>query len=191
MFRRLRPEAADSTDWIVTPRLYTIAPAGLSEADAWTIRGLRRRYHSKEEWRIVPHVTLIFGYDGLVEEEYVRHVQRVAARLAPVCVTLTDALAPEATDAETNYVYLIAPGADARLREMHAALYQGALAPALRHDLHYVPHLTVGCLYQRTEALALAKELNAKDLAIDVTIDRLAVYADTDSQYRLVKEIAL
>ena len=175
----------------MTVELYTVAPAKLSDADAWTIRGLRRRYHPGEEGFIGPHITLLFGWSGLKPDAYIRHVQELAQSFKPFLVTLTEAVAPIEQEIHKNYVYLTAPGSDAQLRTMHAALYGGPMAPALKRDLEYVPHMTVGCLHDRQSAAELAETLNSKGVKIDVPIDGLEVYAKTDRGYRLLKEIAL
>jgi 2'-5' RNA ligase len=88
---------------------------------------------------IAPHLTLVFPFESTLGEVQVQaHVRRVVARWPAIPVRFEGF-----GHFHHDWVYRrVTRGYDA-LVELHDRLYRGALAPFLRLDLPYEPHMTI------------------------------------------------
>jgi 2'-5' RNA ligase len=155
-------------------KLYTVAFPTLADADARFVARIRAR-HDRQVSLLGPHFTLLFGCDAVDEAVYVDHVRAIAARTPAFAFRCQEA-EPDADEGKgKGYVYLVpALGRDA-LTALHDALYTGPLAPFLRADLHFVPHITVGHGDDMAGAARLCDDLNATAIDVAGTIDALVV----------------
>jgi 2'-5' RNA ligase len=89
---------------------------------------------------LVPaHLTLVFPFPtALTRLQVQTHVQRVVSRWPPIPVTFRH------TRTEANeFLFLMAARGAASIRGLHDRLYTRSLAPHLRRDLPYEPHITL------------------------------------------------
>lgn len=118
------------------PRRAVVAfPEGLPDAvEAF------RRDHDPLAAALGAHLTLVFPFaSSLSGMQVAAHVRRVAGGwpVLPLALAGVDAY-------DARWVHLrVTRGAPA-LAELHDRLYRGALAPFLRREFDYAPHLTVG-----------------------------------------------
>jgi hypothetical protein len=75
----------------------------------------------------------------------------------------------------TAYVFLVPDEGYSQLSLLHDRLYTGVLAPHLRLDLPFIPHITIGTLSDRHLAKKLCDALNAQRLSIVGSVDALTV----------------
>lgn len=150
------------------PRRAVVAfPAGLPpQLEAF------RRQHDPLAAVLPAHVTFVFPFaSSLGVVQVLAHVRRVAARWPVLPVTLqgVDAYAGE-------WVHVRVTRGREAIVELHDRLYRGALAPFLRREFGYEPHVTIGragdatacdaMLSQAAEVLARPLEAVIRSLAI-------------------------
>src|SRR5438105_6565973 len=86
------------------------------------------------------HVTLVFPFGStLGDVQVAAHVRRAVARW-PVLPLRLEGLGHFHAD----WIYVRLSRGHAAVTALHDRLYRGALAPFLRHDLSYEPHVTIG-----------------------------------------------
>lgn len=136
---------------------------------------------------VAVHLTLVFPFPTPLKRIQVEsHVKRIAAGWPPVAVTFRHVRAKD-----NEFVFLMASrGADS-LVALHDRLYTRSLAPHLRRDLPYEPHLTIARCREPLrldEALARAaasmdreyagvvRELTLLALAAGGKIERLSTF---------------
>ena len=116
-----------------------------------------RRRHDPVADLIPAHLSLVFPFPTALSRLQVEtHVQRVVSRWPPVPVTFRR-VRTEANE----FVFLMAQRGAASIKGLHDRLYTRSLAPHLRRDLPYEPHVTLARhadYRQLQEALALAEE---------------------------------
>ncbi len=102
------------------------------------IEAYRRRFDPLAG-EVAAHLTLVFPFPTPLSKLQVEtHVKRVATGWPPVAVTFRQVRAKD-----NEFVFLMASrGADS-LIALHDRLYTRSLAPHLRRDLPYEPHLTI------------------------------------------------
>ena len=73
------------------------------------------------------------------------------------------------------YVFLVPDGGYADLSLLHDRLYGGVLAPFLRLDVPFTPHINIGTLSDRTEAKKLCDSLNQEGVSVPGRVGALIV----------------
>jgi len=114
-----------------------------------------RRQFDPMAGEVAVHLTLVFPFPTpLTRLQVESHVKRVAAGWPPIAVTFRHVRAKD-----NEFVFLMASrGADS-IVALHDRLYTRSLAPHLRRDLPYEPHLTLARCHDPAgleEALARA-----------------------------------
>ncbi len=131
-----------------------------------------RAAHDPQAARIAAHLTLVFPFASTLGSlQVAAHVRRVVARWPRIPVRLE----PVDTIGGRFVVVRATRGRDA-IVALHDRLYRGALAPFLRRDIPYDPHVTVA-LAPTADACAglVAAARAALGAPIDATLDALAV----------------
>ncbi len=157
--------------------LYTVAFPQLAPADRAWLEKLRSRHDPAASRTIAAHVTLVFAWQELAEARYRDHLARVAGGTAPISFCLRYAMLGPDAGGERAHVFLVPEEGFSAVSRLHDRLYAGPLAPALRLDLPFVPHVTVATTPDRQQAKRLCDSLNAEGLAITGSLDLLTLVA--------------
>lgn len=170
--------------------LYTIAPLVIADIDRATIAAFRTR-HDPHADVVEPHFTLVFACAAVAEADYLAHVGRAASATPPIAFSCRYAMLG-ADDGNTDgYVFLVPDEGHAALSRLHDRLYAGPLAPHLRLDLPFTPHVTIGRCRERAQAKALCDELNAGGLRIDGRVEALMVGTVQAGRFEAIARHAL
>ena len=167
----------------MNPTLYTVAypecgAQGLLALDAW-----RATHDSAGHALIRPHFTLVFACNAVDGHTYLAHVAAVAARTAPVAFHCRYAMLGADAHSPCAHAYLVPDEGYAALSLLHDALYTGALAEALRLDLPYTPHITVGTFESAPMARAWCAERNQAGVSVPGQVAALWVGQVVDGRF--------
>jgi 2'-5' RNA ligase len=170
--------------------LYTIAPLVLAPDDRRFIDDFRAR-HDPHARVVEPHFTLAFACAALDEASYLAHVRAASAGAGPIAFSCRYAMLGADPGNADGYVYLVPDEGHAALSRLHDALHTGPLAPHLRLDLPFTPHVTIGRTRERAQAKRLCDELNAGALRIDGRVEALHVGTVADGRFATLGRVAL
>lgn len=151
------------------PSIAVVAYPVLAPDDARWIEAVRAA-HDPNHQRLRAHVTLVFPVEAAGLEA---HVAAIAASVAPIRFVLREvrAVRDHATGAG-GHVFLVPDEGAAAITALHDRLYTGPLAPHLRADLPFIPHVTIAANrdFGACERLAaqLRVEIRGELHAIDV-----------------------
>ncbi|MBI1847121.1 MAG: 2'-5' RNA ligase family protein [Candidatus Rokubacteria bacterium] len=162
----------------------------MSEASARFVRELRGMWDVRFRDVVECHFTLVFGIDGVEEAAYRAHVRAVVGGERAIPFTCRRALI-HPSDRGDYHAFLVPDEGRAAIARLHDRLYTGPLAPCLRRDLPYVPHITVAAMPDAPRVKALCDELNAKGLEISGVIDSVSIGALDAGRIRNVERIGL
>lgn len=162
--------------------LYALAYPVLSEADSGFIARFRAE-HDARHALVAPHFTMMFGCSAVGEAEYLQHVAAVAREAAPIGFCCRYAmLGADDHDGKTAYVYLVPDEGYSQLSLLHDRLYTGVMAPHLRLDIPFVPHITIATHAERRVAKELCDALNKRGLHIQGAVEAVTVAALEDGK---------
>jgi 2'-5' RNA ligase len=139
--------------------LYVVAFPHLAPKDLAMVEDVRARF-DPQHGRIAPHVTLVFATERLDVPSLSAHVGAVASGHSPFeCVFRLTAVVRGAPG-DASHVFLVPREGYAEIDRLHRALYAGPLAPDLRRDIPFVPHVTVAQLGSEDLAREVAASLD-------------------------------
>ncbi|ADP15933.1 hypothetical protein AXYL_02613 [Achromobacter xylosoxidans A8] len=153
-------------------KLFTLAYPRLGAPDSGFIEEFRRQ-HDGQHPLVKANFTMAFGCAGIDEQAYQLHLEEVARLHGPIDFVCRYAML--GADAAHAYVHLVPDEGHSQLARLHNALYRQVLAPTLRLDIPYVPHITLGASTNRALMKSLCDELNRNGLDIRGSVDRLTM----------------
>lgn len=166
--------------------LYTLGFPDLSPADRRMIEGFRRDHDLPYRDVVEAHVTLVFGIENIDPAAYVGHVKAVADGSGPINFVCRYAMLGNDHANDDGYVFLVPDEGFSGLSLLHDRLYSGPLAPYLKLELPFIPHITIGTLADRGEAKALCDGLNGTGVHIAGSLTTLSVCTLQDGKVRVL-----
>lgn len=110
-------------------------------------------------WNILdPHITMVFPFSGISEEQIVQHLETIAKHIQPFQINMNGFM-----KSFDDYLFLLVNGGKEKVFVLHDKLYTGILSSYLRSDIPFIPHITLGLF--RTTANQFEKELYTKAYA--------------------------
>jgi 2'-5' RNA ligase len=148
-----------------------------------------RRRHDPMALHIPAHLSLVFPFPTALSRLQVQtHVQRVVSRWPPIPVTF------KAVRLFANeFIFLMASRGAAAVSTLHDKLYTRSLAPHLRRDLAYEPHIT---LARNADLATLERAMAEADDAFggefsDVIREVSLLAVDRNGKIERLQEISL
>ena len=170
---------------------YTVAYPNLTPRDEEFIQQFRRLHDLRYRDVIGAHFTLVFGCNEIPEPEYLRHVEGVAKTFRRFEFSCRYAMLGDDAEDDTAYVFLVPDEGNSSVSLLHDRLYSGPLAPFLRLDIPYTPHIGIGTLDDRREAKRLCDQLNEEGLCIPGTVHDVTVGVLEEGSFRDVASFDL
>lgn len=144
--------------------LLIIAPLEAARGDLARIEAIRRR-HDPQQSLIGAHMTLVFPFETPDAETAAEHLAAIAAGQGAIALRLSAYLAVRAAGGRQSHVFLVPDQGRAEIEDLHDRLYSGPFADELRHDIPFIPHVTVAAREHHDEAEDLARELGRVGIA--------------------------
>lgn len=124
---------------------------------------------------VKPHFTMVFQIHDLPQNVFCEHVARIAATVESFSFVCRYAMVHDDDSSDDYYVFLVPDEGFSKFSRLHDALYAGPLAPNLRLDIPYVPHIGIATLKDAPECKKLADDLNRLGLSISGEVEEITV----------------
>jgi 2'-5' RNA ligase len=121
------------------------------------------------------HFTMVFQVRDLAEPVFTEHVACIAEGSAPIRFVCRYAMVHNDVSSDDYYVFLVPEEGFSELSLLHDALYTRVLAPKLRLDVPYVPHVSIATLKDARRCKELADELNGRRLRVDGSVEEISI----------------
>jgi hypothetical protein len=165
-------------------------PRIAAEDLAW-LQTIRARHDTRYFNLVAPHFTLVFPVTGLEWSAFIAHVRQQAASVRPISFVARCAIVVEDDSKNFSHVFLVPDEGFSDVVKLHDSLYTSVLAPELRLDITFIPHIGVGNYTDARACRELADELNAQDFRLAGLIDTLDVVWYEQQEVRTIAQIAL
>jgi 2'-5' RNA ligase len=167
-----------------------VAYPQLRDEDAAWIQSIRAQ-HDPNAALIAPHITLVFP-TAVEDEQRLRHeVRRQVCGHTAFPVVIRCALPVKDLLSLSTHVFLVPDEGLSRIVRLHDALYATTLAPSLRLDVPFIPHITVGATHDPAAAKALADAVNREGRVVQGTISSVSLVAFDGRVVELCEQVAL
>jgi len=160
------------------------ALAHFPTVDTRQIDELRRKYDPQVDL-IAPHITLVFPVpDSLSKSHLVSHVVNVLRSCKQFSISLQGL-----EQSWDNCLFLLLQEGRTEVIRLHDDLYTGILAPFIRRDMRYVPHVTLGAFADDAKRCADAvRDSKRLRLRYQCVVDRLHLVKVNDDWSRITRE---
>jgi hypothetical protein len=155
--------------------LYTLCYPTLSLSDHEFIRKFRRKHDILYRDVVDHHFTIVFGIHDVDRDMYVEHVRRVAASQRPIGFVCRYAMIRGDVESGNFHVFLVPDEGYSDISLLHDRLYTGPLAPFLRLDLPYIPHIAIATIPNSREIKQLCDRLNLRRVTVAGSLDALTI----------------
>src|SRR3990172_3333409 len=173
------------------PPLVVLAyPALTPEDHAW-IQSFRAQ-HDELYFKLVdPHFTFVFPESSVGEAELIAHIREKTRGVPRIAFTVRCAVVVDDATNPYWHVFLVPDEGFSDIVKLHDRLYEGILAPELRLDIPFIPHIGISTSRDSLLCKALADEVNAAGLSIAGSIERLDIVALEPDRVRTIESIEL
>lgn len=163
-----------------------------SEKDLAWIEAIRITFDPEADL-IAPHVTLVYpiAEHQIAVHEVILHTRAVALDTPPFDMHLRCALMMPDIAGTGAHIFLVPDEGFSHFVKLHDHLYQVPLAPYLRLDLPFIPHVKVGSGSDAAVLYQVAQELNESGFAPHAFIDRLSVIHYTPDKVTTLEHMTL
>jgi 2'-5' RNA ligase len=167
-----------------------VAYPRLDAADARWVQAIRQQYDPHAAL-IAPHFTLVFPTEIEDERRFLLDLRQQATPFAPFTFVIRCALPVKDLLSPSTHIFLVPDEGLSSLVRLHDALYATSLAPALRLDIPFIPHITVGAIGEPVVAKAIADAVNLQERVVEGVIDQLSLIRFDGRAVELREQIAL
>ena len=167
--------------------LFTLSHPRFSEAsEVWLTDVYRPRYPG-----LTPHFTLLFGQSAIGLSAYSAHVRAVARSCASFdfecrkVAPAADLFGPE------GHVFLVPDRGEAEVAALHGALYGGVMAPFLREDVAFTPHITLMTLRDLSLATECCDRIGSAPIRVQGSVDTVSIVLKQGDVVEILETIEL
>ncbi|MFY9288176.1 MAG: 2'-5' RNA ligase family protein [Alphaproteobacteria bacterium] len=158
--------------------------------------------HDEREWlaklraardpdKSAPHITLVFPGSDLPAQEFTDEIKKRAKGVKKIAFKLCSAVVVSDPQVEAYHVFLVPDQGCGAITRLYSKLHAGKLAPIMRSDITYLPHVTVASADSWASAYQFATQLNAKDFSVAGEITELEVHERDNRMMRTLATIPL
>lgn len=150
-----------------------------------------RSQHDPKAQLIPTHLTLVYPTEILSPAEIWAEASKLVASV-PKFRFVSRSVLVVSEDKNTNAaasIFLVPDEGFQEVVQLHDLLYSARLKPALRTDIPFIPHVTIGSNLELQTARNLAHSLESKKFKVELIIDQLqAVTIEDPSKPRTLSK---
>lgn len=133
------------------------------------VNQIRKKYDPAYE-EIWPHLTLVYPFQKINEEEIHNRIKKIIRNFKPFNVSFKNL----EKSAKGNYLYLLPKKGKKKILKLHKKLHTGPLENHSNPDMpEYIPHITVGVFDTEQELDEAINSLKRKKPKFEFFLDRL------------------
>jgi hypothetical protein len=147
----------------------------LSPDDYSWIQSVRAEHDRLYYHVIEPHISLVFPTDMIVESVLLDHARRHAAAHPAFEAVFRCAVLGDLDFQDHAHAFLVPDEGFSKIVHLHDKLYTGPLAPELRLDLPFLPHIGIANTPTPKACKSVVDRLNAMQFVIRARIESFHV----------------
>lgn len=150
-----------------------------------------RQQHDPQYSLVAPHFTLVFPVTTVPQNDLIAHVTARSKHTAAFPFTIRCVIVVKDLFSPLTHLFLVPDEGFAEIVKLHDAFYTDVLADALRLDIPFTPHITIGANEDAQVCKALADDINHQDIRVQGQIGALDIVLYENKTVTSVKRITL
>jgi hypothetical protein len=171
--------------------LLVLSYPNISEKDFNWIQAVRANHDELYYKVVAPHFTIVFPNFNQDKVEFVEHAKLQARCFKKIDFVLRCAIIVKDAFNDYTHLFLVPDEGYSEIVKLHDKLYDGPLAPELRLDIPFIPHIGIGNAIDPFACKKLADELNRKAFEINGRIETLDVTWYEENKVETLERIEL
>lgn len=167
-----------------------IAYPELQQADLDLIQDYRSRY-DRQFSLVKPHFTVVFPVQDLDKDSFLSEVSQKIANTESFDFDLKVATINQDTSGNYYHEFLVPDAGYSNIVKLHDKAYSDLLAPYLRFDVDFIPHISIGNSEDAQASKQRVDDLNARGVLIHGHISSLDVIEFADGVINTLEKIQL
>jgi len=171
--------------------LIAISYPEISSRDFKWIQSLRKKYDINGYNLLDAHITFVFPIDKIEQNEFLNHIRPKIQDFPKIDIEL-NRFKLSAQPFESKWFILLIPEKGKKeITELHDLLYADLLAPELNLEYPFDPHVTIGCLEDKSQCLDIIEKLNIKDFCFKGKIGSIDAATYENETIKTIENIYL
>lgn len=138
-----------------------------------------------------PRITFIFPGSQLAPLDFMAEIKKRTEGVHKIRFKLCSAVVVPDPQVQAFHVFLVPDQGCGAMTRLYNQLHADKLAPIMRTDIIYLPHVTVASADDWATAYQFATQLNAKNFSVAGEITELEVHQRNDRTVRTIAKIPL
>ena len=172
-------------------QLLIVAYPELTQEDPEWLLLLRERHRELHHSVLPPHFTLVFPLSGISQSTLALHISERVVNTRKIQFALRSSILVKDDFSDNYFVMLIPDEGFSSMVKLHDRLYTGVLATALRLDIPFIPHVTIGYSLDAQACKNIVDALNREGFEIKGYIYRLDLVEKESNQASTVQQFEL
>lgn len=169
---------------------FVVAYPELQESDFDWIQAYRSQ-HDRQFSLVEPHFTLVFSIQELDKESFLAEMKQKVADIKAFEFELNTATINQDNSGKYYHEFLVPDAGYSNIVKLHDRLYSGLLAPHLRLDVDFIPHISIGDSEDAQTSKQRVDNLNSQNVSVHGRIGSLDVLAYADGTISTIERIQL
>ncbi|HSW78045.1 MAG TPA: 2'-5' RNA ligase family protein [Candidatus Chromulinivoraceae bacterium] len=150
-----------------------------------------RRQNDRQFSLVEPHFSIVFAVSDLDKDSFLNEVKQKIGDITAFDVDLKVATINKDNSGNYYHEFLVPDTGYSDIVKLHDKLYSGLLAPYLRFDVDFIPHISIGDSEDAQISKKRVDELNAQGVSIHGRIGSVDVIEYADGAVSTVEKIEL
>jgi len=150
------------------------------------------RQQNDRQFSIVdPHFTLVFATRDVDKDSFVNEVKQKLVGMVAFDIDLNVATINQDDSGKYFHEFLVPDAGNSEIIKIHDKLYSGILAPNLRYDIDFIPHISIGDSESADRSKQRVDQLNARGVSIHARVSSIDVIEYADGAVSVIEKIQL
>ncbi len=130
------------------------------------IQSLREKYDNDGYNLLDAHFTFVFPINIIEQNEFFNFISPKIQNFPKIDIELKRFKLCNKPFEGKWFIFLVPEKGRIEITELHDILYSGILAPELSLEYPFDPHITIGCMGNKSQCVDIIEELNKADFCI-------------------------
>jgi 2'-5' RNA ligase len=163
----------------------------IKQQDFDWIQSIRARFDIANSKIVKPHFTLVFPVSEIDGEKFTDHINLVTRPVEKISFIIKGTFVSKDFSGKKWHLFLIPDRGYGEIVKLHDTLYTGILTDELRHDIPFIPHITIGTFGKQQKCKAAADELSNVDFSIEGQLEVIDIISFENNRIKTIKRVEL
>lgn len=150
-----------------------------------------RQKHDRQHTFVEPHITLVFAVQDVEQDTFINEIEDKLTGFQSFDFIIRVATINKDNSGNYFHEFLVPDEGFSNVVKLHDRLYSGSLADHLRHDIDFIPHISIGDSENVSDSRQRVDELNYQSLEVKARISTVDIIEFKDGAVTTIRKVQL